>query len=289
MARVSDGAQEVDSLALYNGQRTLLLDGAEVAGREHHRRGRRPEEDAAETAADHAVAARRAGSKSITDSSRPIRVSVENVRRTLIEGALLTVLIVFLFLHSWRSTVITGLTLPIAVIGTFLFMDAFGFTLNLVTLMALSLCIGLLIDDAIVVRENIVRHVADGQDALITAALDGTAGDRPGGDGDHVRDRRRVPADRLHGRHHRQVLPPVRHHGRRRGADLAVRDSFTLDPMLSSIWHDPDVAWRTARPTQPDVMRQDHRPRAGWFDRWCNGCRRRYQVILRWSLAASAC
>src|SRR5262249_44722434 len=109
----------------------------------------------------------------ITDYSRPIRVSVENVRRTLIEGALLTVLIVFLFLNSWRSTVITGLRLPIALIGTFLFMYAFGFTVNMVTLMALSLCVGLLIDDAIVVRENIVRHMQMGK-ASYPAAMDGT-------------------------------------------------------------------------------------------------------------------
>ena len=83
---------------------------------------------------------------------------------TLIEGALLTVLIVFLFLHCWRSTVITGLTLPIAVIADASSrVYAFGFTLNFMTMMALSLCIGLLIDDAIVVRENIVRHLAHGQ------------------------------------------------------------------------------------------------------------------------------
>src|SRR4029453_17179726 len=109
----------------------------------------------------------------IADGSRPIRVSVENVRRTLIEGALLTVLIVFLFLNSWRSTVITGLTLPIAIIGTFWFMGMFGFTINMVTLMALSLCVGLLIDDRIVVRENIVRPVQVGK-APYPAALEGT-------------------------------------------------------------------------------------------------------------------
>ncbi len=115
----------------------------------------------------------------LRDASVSIRNSVANVRETIIEGALLTVLIVFLFLNSWRSTVITGLTLPIALIGTFLFMDMFGFTINSLTLMALSLCVGLLIDDAIVVRENIVRHGA----MLINgvrkdhhrAALDGTA------------------------------------------------------------------------------------------------------------------
>ena len=85
--------------------------------------------------------------------------SLSGVKKTLIEGALLTVAIVFLFLHSWRSTIITGLTLPIAVISAFIAVYMFGFTLNFMTMMALSLCIGLLIDDAIVVRENIVRHI----------------------------------------------------------------------------------------------------------------------------------
>jgi multidrug efflux pump subunit AcrB len=99
--------------------------------------------------------------------------SLDGVKRTLIEGALLTVGIVFLFLHSWRSTVITGLTLPISVIASFLAVYAFGFTLNFMTMMALSLCIGLLIDDAIVVRENIVRHVGMGKDHH-TAAREGT-------------------------------------------------------------------------------------------------------------------
>src|SRR5690606_7694965 len=77
------------------------------------------------------------------------------------------------FLHSWRSTIITGLTLPISVIATFIALYAFGFTLNFMTLMALSLCIGLLIDDAIVVRENIVRHAEMGKSHR-AAALEGT-------------------------------------------------------------------------------------------------------------------
>ncbi|MEO8805942.1 MAG: efflux RND transporter permease subunit, partial [Burkholderiaceae bacterium] len=71
-----------------------------------------------------------------------VRDSLSGVKRTLIEGALLTVAIVFLFLHSWRSTVITGLTLPISVISAFIAVYAFGFTLNFMTMMALSLCIG---------------------------------------------------------------------------------------------------------------------------------------------------
>ena len=81
-----------------------------------------------------------------------------NVEETLIEGAALTVLVVFLFLNSWRSTVITGLALPVSVLTSFAPLLAFGFTLNIMSLMGLSLAIGILIDDAIVVRENIVRH-----------------------------------------------------------------------------------------------------------------------------------
>ncbi|HRA22068.1 MAG TPA: efflux RND transporter permease subunit, partial [Usitatibacteraceae bacterium] len=97
------------------------------------------------------------------DRSTFIKDSVSNVKSTILEGALLTVLIVFLFLHSWRSTVITGLTLPISVFATFIAMYAFGFTINFITLLALSLSIGVLIDDAIVVRENIVRHLGMGK------------------------------------------------------------------------------------------------------------------------------
>ena len=102
-----------------------------------------------------------------------VKGSLDSVKRTILEGGLLTVLIVFLFLHSWRSTVITGLTLPISVIATFIVIYAMGFTLNFLTLMALSLCIGLLIDDAIVVRENIVRHLNMGK-SHIQAAREGT-------------------------------------------------------------------------------------------------------------------
>ncbi len=103
-----------------------------------------------------------------------VKGSLDRVKSTILEGGLLTVLIVFLFLHSWRSTIITGLTLPISVIATFIALHAFGFTLNFMSLMALSLSIGLLIDDAIVVRENIVRHADMGKDHR-TAAFEATS------------------------------------------------------------------------------------------------------------------
>ena len=170
VARVNDGAQELENMALYNGERTLLLsvqksqdeNTIDVVD------GLMRTVDAMQTQLPPGVKL-----QTIYDGSRQIRVGVNNVRKTLIEGSLLTVLIVFLFLNSWRSTIITGLTLPIAIIGTFWIMAILGFTLNMVTLMALSLCIGLLIDDAIVVRENIVRHVQMGKSAY-NAAMDGT-------------------------------------------------------------------------------------------------------------------
>lgn len=111
--------------------------------------------------------------KVVADSSKGIRASIKDVVRTIIEGAVLAVLIVLLFLGSFRSTVITGLTLPITLLGTLTFIWAFGFSINMMTLLALSLSIGLLIDDAIVVRENIVRHTELGKDH-VTAVLDGT-------------------------------------------------------------------------------------------------------------------
>jgi HAE1 family hydrophobic/amphiphilic exporter-1 len=127
LADVVDGPQEIDSLALYNGKRTVLLSVQKSQGEntiEVVDGLRKALKDAeAITPPGISVEVNR-------DNSRSIRVSVANVKRTLFEGAALTILIVFLFLNSWRSTVITGLTLPIALIGTFLFMYAFGFTIN---------------------------------------------------------------------------------------------------------------------------------------------------------------
>ncbi len=156
---------------------------------------------------------------------------------TLIEGALLTVAIVFLFLHSWRSTIITGLTLPIAVISSFIAVYAFGFTLNFMTMMALSLCIGLLIDDAIVVRENIVRHLGMGKNHH-AAAREGT---------DEIGLAVMATTFALCA-----VFVPVAFMGGIIGKFfypfgitvvvavlVSLFVSFTLDPMLSSVWKDP--------------------------------------------------
>jgi HAE1 family hydrophobic/amphiphilic exporter-1 len=103
-----------------------------------------------------------------------IKENVRDVRTHIIFGGVMAVLVVFVFMRDWRSTAITALALPTSVIATFFFMYAVGFTINMMTLMALSLVIGILIDDAVVVRENIYRHMEHGEDPF-TAARKGTA------------------------------------------------------------------------------------------------------------------
>ncbi len=282
LARVADGAQEIDTLALYNGQRTLLLSVQKSQDENTIQVVDGLQKTLAEMQKQLPPGVRL---EQIVDGSRSIRVSVENVRRTLIEGALLTILIVFLFLNSWRSTVITGLTLPIAIIGTFLFMNIFGFTINMITLMALSLCVGLLIDDAIVVRENIVRHVQMGKSAY-QASLDGTQEIGLA----VLATTMSIVA----------VFMPIGFMGGIIGKFfhefgitivaavlISMFVSFTLDPMLSSIWHDPsiDALGQGGRAGLPVTWYDKSIGRVtGWFDRMTESLADAYQSILRWAL-----
>ncbi len=159
--------------------------------------------------------------KTVHTDAEAIMENVTDVRGHIIFGGIMAVLVVFVFMRDWRSTLITALALPTSVIATFFFMYAIGFTINMMTLMALSLVIGILIDDAVVVRENIYRHMEHGEDPM-TAARNGTDGDRPGRDGDDLHDPRGVPPGRLHDRHRRPVLQVVRADDRVRGVDLAA-------------------------------------------------------------------
>ena len=279
VAQVKDGAQEIENMALYNGERTLLLtvqkaqdantievvDG--LMGSLKELRKQVPADIRLEP---------------VSDGSRQIRVAVDNVRRTLIEGALLTILIVFLFLNSWRSTVITGLTLPISLIGTFWFMNMFGFTINMVTLMALSLCVGLLIDDAIVVRENIVRHVQMGKNAY-DAAMIGTqeiglavlattlsivAVFLPIGFMEGI-------IGKFFHEFGITIVAAVL---------ISMFVSFTLDPMLSSVWHDPSIHQHdkpagTLNWYDRSIGRVTH-----WFELQTDRMADRYQHMLAWAL-----
>lgn len=109
----------------------------------------------------------------IRNASRWIKINIEDVRETIIIGILLAVFVVYLFLGNFRSTIITGLALPNSLLGAFILMLAMGFTINIITLLALSLSIGLLVDDAIVVRENIFRKMEEGEHP-VKAAETGT-------------------------------------------------------------------------------------------------------------------
>ena len=280
VATVHDGAQELETLALYNGQRTLLLSVQKAQ-----------DENTIQVVdgLNDAVRALRAELppgvrlEPVTDASRPIRVAVSNVRQTLIEGAALTVLIVFLFLNSWRSTVITGLTLPISIIGAFFFMQALGFTVNMVTLMALSLCVGLLIDDAIVVRENIVRHARMGKSSF-AAAMDGTQEIGLA----VLATTLSIVAVFLPIGFMQGIIGKFFHEfGLTIVAAVLISMfvSFTLDPMLSSVWHDPSM-YAHGHAAQPAGLYGRTLGRVtAWFDRATARLAAAYQSILLWALA----
>jgi HAE1 family hydrophobic/amphiphilic exporter-1 len=271
VATVVDGEQERESAALVDDRETLALDVLKAQGQNTIEVAQAVQRAAAAVQAELPADVR---IEVVKDASVPIRTAVTNVTRTMVEGALLTILIVFLFLGSWRSTVITGLTLPIATIGTFLVMYVSGFTLNMLTLMAMSLCIGLLIDDAIVVRENIVRHGAMGKShreaalvgtqeiglAVLATTLSIVAVFLPVGF-----------MGGIIGRFFHQfgitVVAAVL---------ISMFVSFTLDPMLSSVWPDPAV--HGARPRGP----------LGWvlarFERLTQWLGDVYHDLLEWSL-----
>jgi HAE1 family hydrophobic/amphiphilic exporter-1 len=267
VATVVDGQQELENVATLNGERALAIDVVKTQGANtiDVARGVR-----------RAVADLQASLPSdvkleiVRDSSRGIQNSVSNVQQTMIEGGFLTIAIVFLFLHSWRSTVITGLALPISVFGAFMVMAAFGFTLNVLTLMALSLAIGILIDDAIVVRENITRHIGFGKTHR-QAAIDGT---------NEIGLAVLATTFCIVA-----VFLPVAFMGGIIGRFffqfgvmvsaavlISLFVSFTLDPMLSSIWYDPQAHGdsRFARAVNAAQERANRAYRAllGWSLRW---------------------
>ena len=265
VATVVDGQQELENVALLNGERALAIDVVKTQGSNtiEVARGVRKAVAALQSSLPPDVKL-----EIVRDSSRGIQNSVDNVQRTMVEGGLLTIAIVFLFLHSWRSTVITGLALPISVFGSFMVMAAFGFTLNVLTLMALSLAIGILIDDAIVVRENIMRHIGFGKTHR-QAALDGT---------NEIGLAVLATTFCIVA-----VFLPVAFMGGIIGRFffqfgvmvsaavlISLFVSFTLDPMLSSVWYDP----------------QAHG--SGRFARIVNAAQERangvYRVVLGWSL-----
>ena len=208
------------------------------------------------------------------DGGTEAQDSLDNVVHALFFGAGLTVLVVYVFLNSWRSTLITGLSLPTSVITAFIAVWLCGFTLNFMSLLGLSLAIGVLIDDAIVVRENIVRHMQRGADRR-TAALNGTAeigmavasttfsivavfapvAFIPGMTGEWFR-----PFGLT-------VVASV---------VVSLFISFTLDPMLSAYWGDPVDLHTAPRKGIGKVLQR--------FNDWFDAQSDRYGRVIAWAL-----
>ncbi|KGP75363.1 acriflavin resistance protein [Desulfosporosinus sp. Tol-M] len=168
--RVTAGSKEMDSISLYNGRKAVGIDVVKQSGANTV--------EVAEAIKQEIETIQKNLPPGITidivkDNSMMIHEQVTNVEKTLIEGCIIAVLVIFLFLGNGASTVITSLALPTSIVATFIIMKLMGFTLNLITLVALALSIGLLIDDAIVVIENIVRHMKMGKSPF-QAAQEGT-------------------------------------------------------------------------------------------------------------------
>ncbi len=208
------------------------------------------------------------------DGGKDAQRSLNNVIESLVLGAVLTIFVVYAFLNSWRSTLITALSLPTSVIAAFIAVWLCGFTLNFMTLLGLSLAIGVLIDDAIVVRENIVRHMQRGSDRR-TAALEGTAeiglavaattfsiiavfipvAFMPGVSGEWFRPFALTVTC--------SVL-------------VSLVISFTLDPMLSAYWGDPPDHHTAPKKGIGKVLARFN----DWFDHQSD----RYGNVIAWAL-----
>ena len=271
VAQVTDGVEEKRKLALVNGQPAIGLDIYKQSG------GNQVE--LVDTVKKVIAKVQKEMPPGVTitlvrDGSIMTRESLADVKETLVIGGILTVLIVFCFINSWRSTVITGVTLPISVISAFIVMNSLGMTLNVMTLMALSLAIGLLIDDAIVVRENIVRHLEMGKDHM-EAARFGTA---EIGLAVFATSMSIIAVfvpvafmKGIVGRFFYQFGISVAF-----AVLVSLFVSFTLDPMLSSRWHDPSIHLQGKRKGVARWLEIFNL----WFDRTAD----RYRSAVGWAL-----
>ncbi|HET9209680.1 MAG TPA: efflux RND transporter permease subunit, partial [Thermoanaerobaculia bacterium] len=271
VADVRDGTAEQRTLALYNGQVAVGIDITKSKGVSTTRVS-----DAIKAAIAKLQPTLPQGVRIevVRDAGERVRQSVRNVEEALIEGALLTVFVVFLFLNSWRSTVITGLALPVSVLSSFIAVWACGFTLNTMSLLGLSLAIGILIDDAIVVRENIVRHVEMGKDHV---------------EASHAGTNEIAMAVAATTFSIVAVFAPVAFMEGIAGqwfkpfaltiacaVLVSLFVSFSLDPMLSAYWPDPQLeAHERKNPFARALDRFNQ-----WFDRQAD----RYKGIVAWAL-----
>ena len=271
VANVYDGTEEARTAALYDGREAVGIEilkskGFSTTFVSQQLRQRADEIQKTLPKGVHFAIVQDAGDR--------VSHAVRNVEEALVEGALLTVLVVFLFLNSWRSTVITGLALPVSVLASFIAVWAFGFTLNTMSLMGLSLAIGILIDDAIVVRENIVRHIELGEDHM-TASHTGT---------DEIGLAVAattfsivavfVPVAFMYGVAGQWFKPFALTIACAVLVSLFV--SFSLDPMLSAYWPDPQTEGHERRNAVARTLDR--------FNRWFDGKADDYKRLIAWAL-----
>ncbi|WP_257462735.1 efflux RND transporter permease subunit [Archangium lipolyticum] len=271
VAQVVDGTEDPRTLALYDSREAV---GLEVIKAQGYSTTQVADAIRERIAAIQPKLPQGVKLEIVRDAGVRVDEAVFNVQSALLEGALLTVLVVFLFLNSWRSTVITGLALPVSVLASFISVWAFGFTLNTMSLLGLTLAIGILIDDAIVVRENIVRHIEMGKDHY-TASRDGTSEI-----GLAVAATTFsivavfVPVAFMYGVAGQWFKPFALTIACSVLVSLFV--SFSLDPMLSAYWPDPAVEKGARRgPISRVLARFNH-----WFDRQAD----RYKGVIAWAL-----
>jgi HAE1 family hydrophobic/amphiphilic exporter-1 len=210
----------------------------------------------------------------VRDQGEDVAASMRNVTEALGLGALLTIVVVFVFLNSWRSTLITSLALPTSVLASFIAVWACGFTLNFMSLLGLSLAIGVLIDDAIVVRENIVRHMEMGKDNM-TAAREGTKEIGMAVTATTMSIMAVfIPIAFLDGMTGQWFKP----FGLTVACSVLVSlfISFTIDPMMSAYWHDPDHDKTKQRRGLGKVFAR--------FNHWFDGQAERYSRLISWAL-----
>ncbi|MDB4911559.1 MAG: Cobalt-zinc-cadmium resistance protein CzcA, partial [Gemmatimonadetes bacterium] len=273
VANVYDGTEEPRSMALFNGKQAVGIEILKSKGYSTTQVASAIQAKVKELQKTLPPDVRFA---EVQNAGERVSRAVRNVEEALIEGALLTVLVVFLFLNSWRSTVITGLALPVSALASFVAVWGFGFTLNTMSLLGLSLAIGILIDDAIVVRENIVRHIEMGEDH-VTASHTGT---------DEIGLAVTattfsivavfVPVAFMYGEAGQWFKPFALTIACSVLVSLFV--SFSLDPMLSAYWPDPQVEdHEHARrgPISRTLARFNK-----WFDRQADN----YKKVIAWAL-----
>ncbi len=182
------------------------------------------------------------------DATKYISSAIHEVLKTLGDTLLIVMIVIFLFLGSFRSVLIPVVAIPVSLIGGVFLMQAFGFTVNLLTLLAIVLSVGLVVDDAIVVVENVERHLGMGKSPLEAALL----GRPRTGRADHRHDHhpgRGLSPHRPAGGADRLALPRIRLHPGRGGHHLRHRGP---DPVAGHVGQAPQTGHRGTRPGGSD-------------------------------------